>query len=186
MMKKNENISQDILLKKHLYTHKAELEIGNWKKHFDFNYVNTIIAMALNYCHKKNELIINGYLITDQSLYLIVKTHEKTIDTAVHQLEVQITFLLKINPQKFKKNKYKTAFIVDDEDVFYAVRDSLFKVHPLKNNDLIGLITGKKLTLPYHNPELEALKQIIKNHCFCSAIDYSGAIGPVPVTLLKD
>ncbi|MBS7231629.1 hypothetical protein KHA90_11395 [Flavobacterium psychroterrae] len=178
-MKKIENATQNLISKKHLYSHKTELEIGEWKKHFGFDYVNTIIAMALNHCIKNHELIVNGYLITKNSLFLIAKTHEKSIDTAIQKLEIHITFLLKINPEKVKKNKYEMAFIVDDDDLFYAVRGSLFKVYPLKNNDLTALLTGKKITLPYFNPELENLKSMIKNHPFCSAIDYSGAIGPV-------
>lgn len=185
IMKKIENTPPEILSKKHLYTHKAELRIGDWKKHFDFNYINSIIAMALNYCNKNQDLIINGYLITRQNLYLIVKTHDKTIDATIHKLEAQISFLLKMNPQKFKKEKYEIAFIVDDEDLFYGVRGSLFKIHPLKNTYLIHLITGKNVTLPYFNPEVENLKRMIKNHPFCSAIDYSGAIGPVAVDLLR-
>ncbi|WP_394775616.1 hypothetical protein [Flavobacterium sp.] len=178
-MKKIENATQNLISKKHLYPHKAELEIGEWKKHFDFYYVNTIIAMALNHCIKNHELIVNGYLITKNSLYLIATSHEKSIDSALQKLEMHITFLLKINPQKLKKNKYEIAFVVDDEDVFYAVRGALFEIHPLKNNYLISLLTGKKVTLPYFNPELENLKSMIKNHPFCSVIDYSGAIGPV-------
>ncbi|MFZ0599667.1 MAG: hypothetical protein WAM46_21950 [Flavobacterium sp.] len=178
-MKKIEDLTPDLVTKKHLYDHKAELEIGEWKKHFDFNYVNTIIAMALNHCIKKHELTVNGYLITKDNLYLIVKTHEKSIHAAIEKLEIHITFLLKINPQQLKMNKYEMAFVVDDEDVFYAVRGSLFKINPLNNNYLTALLTGEKVTLPYFNPELESLKSMLKNHTFCSVIDYSGAVGPV-------
>lgn len=183
-MKKNENITVDIIAKKHLYHHKAALKIGDWKKHFDFNYVNTIIAMALNYSIENNELVINGYLITRQNLFLIAKTSEKKIDATVHKLEVHINYLLKTYPQKLQQRQ-KISFIVDDENVFYATRLPLFQIHPLKNNYLEPLITGKKVTLPYFNPALEDLKLMIKNNPFCSAIDYSGAIGPVDVTLLK-
>lgn len=185
-MKKNENTTIEIIAKKHLYHHKAALKIGDWKKHFDFNYVNTIIAMALNHSVKNNELVINGYLITRQHLFLIAKTSEKKIDTTVHKIEVDINYLLKTYPQKPEQSRYKTSFIFDDENVFYAARLPLFKIHPLKIDYLEPLLTGKKVTLPYYNPALEAIKSMIKNHSFCSAIDYSGAIGPVDVTLLKD
>jgi hypothetical protein len=185
-MKKNEDTAEVIVSKKHLHCHKVTLKIGNWKKHFDFNYVNTIIAMALNHCTKTNELVINGYLITSQNLYLVVKTTEKTIDAAVNKIELQMIVLLKINPKKLKENRYEISLIADDENIFYAARRPLFKIHPLQNEHLVKLITGKKVVLPYFDRNLEDLKAMVRNHSFCSAIDYLGAIGPVQITLLED
>jgi hypothetical protein len=70
--------------------------------------------------------------------------------------------------------------------MFYVIHEPLFELYPLKNNHLIQLITGKKVELPYFDRELENLKFMIAHHTFCSAIDYSGALGPVDVTLLED
>lgn len=184
-MKKNVN-TIEVIASKPLYYHKVMLKIGNWKKHFDLNYVNTIIAMALNYCCKKKELFINGYLITSQNLYLIVQTNEEIIDATVNRIELQIILLLKINPEKLKENNFEISFIADDENVFYAGRRSLFKIYPLHNDRLVKLITGKKVELPYFDNNLEDLKAMIHSHPFCSAIDYSGALGPVDVTVLED
>ena len=183
-MKKIENTPVSIISKKQYYTHKVELRIGVWKKHFDPNYVNTIIAMALNHCTKDKEFIINGYLITSQNLFLAAKTDTKKFDETLHKIEHHIHLVLKHpNPER---NKYEADFFIGQEDSYYAVQDSFFTVYPLKNDYLTRLITGKKVLLPYFNPELERLKLMVQQHSFCSVIDYSGGIGPVDVTLLED
>ncbi|MGH2664783.1 hypothetical protein [Flavobacterium sp.] len=185
-MKKVEDKPIPLISKKHLYHHKVELRLGNWKNNFDISYVNTTIAIALNHCCKYNDLIINGYLITTKNLYLIAKTNEKTIDVILNKIERHIHFLLKADNRIIKKNIFNIDFIVDDEDVFYEIHEPLFKVYPFKNDHLIQLITGKKVKLPYFDRKLEDLKLMILHHRFCSAIDYSGAIGPVDVTLLNN
>lgn len=186
MKKSDENTEQLAVSKKREHTHKVVLKIGNWRKQLDFNYIKTILAIALNYCCKSHELIINGYLITDQNLYLIIKTNEKSIDTIIKKIELQTILLLKINPKELKENKYEISFITDDENIIYTPHKSLFKIYPLQDEYLIKLITGKKITLPYYDRNLEDLKLMIHNHPFCSAIDYLGAIGPVHVTLLEN
>jgi hypothetical protein len=185
-MRKTDDKTINLISKKNFYNHKIELRIGAWKNHFDFNYANTIIAMALNHCTKDKDFFVNGYLITSQSLYLVAKTEKKAIDTILNKMEQHINLLLQIHNQKLKNNKYETNFIVDDENIFYVIHEPLFELYPFKNNHLIQLITGKKVALPYFDRELENLKFMVRHHSFCSAIDYSGAIGPVDVTLLED
>lgn len=185
-MKKNVNTIQAIPAEENLYSHKVTLKIGSWRKHFDLNYVNTIIAMALNYCTKKNEILINGFLITSQNLYLIVQTNDETIDSTVNRIELEIIHLLKINPKKLKESRGEISFIADDESVFYEARRPLFKIHSLHNEHLVKLITGKKVALPYFDRTLEDLKATIHNHPFCSAIYYLGGISPVKVTAFQE
>ncbi|KQX09909.1 hypothetical protein [Flavobacterium sp. Root420] len=183
-MKKTENISVSIISEKYYHNHKLELRIGDWKKHFDPNYVNTIIAMALNHCTEETDFIINGYLITSKNLYLVAKTDKKRFDEMLHKIEHHINLLLKfLTPEK---NKYEIDFYIDQDDNYSIIHEPLFTVYPFKNDYLIRLITGKKVVLPYYNPELESLKSIVQHHPFCSVIDYSGAIGPVTVIPLKD
>lgn len=185
-MKKDENIKKIATAAPQLHRHKVRLKIGNWKKYFDSNYINTIIAMALNDFDDKIFFYINGYLITGQNLYLVVQTTEKSIDEMVSKIEVQIILLLKNNPQKLKENRGEIAFIADDENLFYDARKPLFKIYPLENDHLIKLLTGKKVKLLYFDQKLENLKTMIRNHPFCSAINYLGGIGPVEVTPIKD
>lgn len=185
-MKKNDDTSTSLVFKKHLHNHKVELRIGNWRKHFELNYVKTIIAMTLNHCTKDKQFIINGYLITSKTVYLILKTNEKTFENLLKKIEIHIHLLLKTH-KKDIQNSYENDFLDYEEDsTFYTIRRPLFKLHPLKNEHLVQLITGKKVLLPYFDRELEDLKLMIHNYPFCSAIDYSGAIGPVDVTLLND
>ncbi|WP_289659379.1 hypothetical protein [Flavobacterium panacagri] len=185
-MKKDQDIIQVTITKPKLYQHKMMLKIGDWKKHFDLNYVKTIIAIALNHYTKNNSFFINGYLITNQNLYLIVQTNEKTIEVIIKKIEAQIILLLKFNPQKIKEKPDKIAFIADDESVFYPAWKTLFKSYPLENDYLVKLITGKKVTLPYFDQNLESIKTIIHNQAFCSSINYLGGIGPVEVTPTTD
>lgn len=184
-MKKTENLNKVAVTAPQFHCHKVTLKIGSWKKHFDFNYVNTIIAMALSDFDSKIFFYINGYLITSHNIYLVVQTTEKNIDEMVHKIETQIILLLKTNPQKLKENKREISFIADDENIFYEARKPLFKIYPLENDHLVKLITGEKVTLPYFDRNLRELKALIHNHPFCSAINYSGGIGPVKVTKFK-
>ncbi|MEO6176892.1 MAG: hypothetical protein ABIP27_17195 [Flavobacterium circumlabens] len=185
-MKNVEHTSEIVLPKKRLYTHQSEFKIGNWKDNFDLNYTHSLIAIALNHSCKYHDLIVNGYLITAKSVYLVVKTPEKSIENMLSKIENHIHLLLKNENQTLKNKNFNIDFILDNEDVFFEIQEPLFKVSPLKNDDLISLITGKKIELPYYDRRLEALKKLIHHHPFCSAIDYSGAIGPVYVTLLKN
>lgn len=185
-MKNIEDTPAVLLSKKHIHHHKTELKIGNWKNNFDLNYIHTLIAIALNHSCKYHDLIINGYLMTAKSLYLVAKTPEKSIENVLNKIEDYIHLLLKNDNQTLKNKNFNIDFILDPEDVFFEIQEPLFKVSPLKNDYLLPLITGKKIELPYHDRRLEALKRLIHHHPFCSAIDYAGAIGPVQVTLLKD
>lgn len=185
-MKKTENIKKVAISYPKLYQHKVTLKIGNWKKHFDFNYVNTIIAMALNNFEKESyTLFINGYLITSQNLYLVVQINDKRIEELVTRIETKIILLLKTFPQKLKENRREISFIADDENNFYEARKPLFKIYPLENDHLVKLITGEKVTLPYFDRNLKELKALIHNHPFCSAIYYLKCYGPVRVTKFK-
>ncbi|WP_316632401.1 hypothetical protein [uncultured Flavobacterium sp.] len=185
-MKKTENTSKVAVAAPQFHRHKVMLKIGNWKKHFDFNYVNTIIALALNDFDDKFFFYINGYLITSQNIYLVVQTNEKNIDEMVNKIETKIILLLKTNPQKLKENRGEISFIADDENIFYEARKPLFKIYPLENDHLVKLITGEKVTLPYFDRNLKELKTLIHNHPFCSAIHYIGGVSPVKVTKSKN
>ncbi|WP_337966030.1 hypothetical protein [uncultured Flavobacterium sp.] len=184
-MKKTENIKKVAVAAPQMQRHKVTLKIGDWKKHFDFNYVNAIIAMALNDFDDKIYFFINGYLITSQNVYLVVQTTEKNIEEMVNKIETKIILLLKTNPQKLKENRREISFIADDENIFYEARKPLFKIYPLQNDHLVKLITGEKVTLPYYDRNLRELKALIHNHPFCSAIYYLKGIGPVKVTKFK-
>lgn len=184
-MRKTDDKPTSMVSKRHFYSHEIELKLGNWKKHFDFNYRSTVIVMALNHFIKEHELVVNGYLITTKSLFLIVKTEKKSIDELVEKIELHIAFLLKKYDNKFTNSISKDDFLIEMENILYTVHQPLFKLKMIKSNYLIKLITGQKIDIPYYDPELEYLKLLIKNHPFCSSIDYSGALGPVEIVLLE-
>lgn len=181
-MKKNENIKKVAIAAPQLHRHKVKLKIGNWKKHFDLNYVNTIIALALNDFDDKIFFYINGYLITSHNLYLVVQTTEKSVEEMVTKIEAKTILLLKKNPQKTKESHSEISLVADDKSLFNIIRKPLFEIYPLENDHLVKLITGEKVELPYFDRDLEHLKNRIHNHPFCSAINYLDGVGPVEVT----
>jgi hypothetical protein len=142
--------------------------------------------LALNHCTKENDFFINGYLITSQSLFLVAKTDKKEFDSILNKMEQHISLLLQIHIKKLKTDRYKINSFIAIENIFYIIQKPLFELYPLKNSHLIKLMTGKKVELLYFDRELYRLKFMVKHHSFCSAIDYTGAIGPVEVTVLKD
>ncbi|MEO8237522.1 MAG: hypothetical protein ABI576_05385 [Flavobacterium sp.] len=181
-MKKNVNTIEVVPEEENLYYYKMTLKIGNWRKYFDQNYVNTIIAMGLHFFTKKDQILFNGFLITSQNVYLMIQTKEETIESTVNKIELRIIYLLKNNPKKVKINRDDISFIADDESFFYEAQRPLFKIHPLRNEHLEKLITGKKVKLPYFDRTLQSLKATIHNHPYCSAISYLGGISAVKVT----
>ena len=57
----------------------------------------------------------------------------------------------------------------------------LFTKYPFYNDHIRSLITGKKVKLPYYDPNLARLKNYIHYHNYCSALDYAGGKSPVKV-----
>ncbi len=145
----------------------------SWGKQIPLNWQHIIIAEALNYSVVKEGLIIKGYWLKEKRLYLIIESIPSKLNHVLNVFAKQI--LKEIHEYK----KLNNEFLVSDMNSI--IFNELFYKFPLYNQYIIKLITGKKVVFPYYNPHLVRLKDEINNYNYCSAIDYSGAIGPVIV-----
>ena len=158
--------------------HKLELQVGNWAKFFSEQEIKVIIAVALNYCVHHSALKIIGYLITAEKVSLLVGCTtvrwNEIKPVFYEQTAARITALLKQNKSDQLSNWENE---ISDEQI-----NGLYEEFPFTNQYLILLLTGRKVDLPYYNEELAQLKDQMDGYDFCSAIDYSGAEGPVLVS----
>jgi hypothetical protein len=141
---------------------------GDWKFAFSEEECNVMIAEALNDCVYNEGLEIAGYLITRRRVCLVLKIEY-----------VHVNKMLQHFYEKMRKK------ILHQEHLIKEIHSPLFIKYPLQNENLVLLITGRQVSLPYYSPHLERLKSRIHNYNFCSALDYSGAKGPVVVSLLN-
>jgi hypothetical protein len=166
--------------KKHV--HALYLEPGTWKESFTALQYRVMIAEALNYCTCYEGMIICGYLITRRSVSLVLKMDEpeinRTLDVFYDRLKKEIKKLR--DPGRIAEWNEDHENRVEAEQVFI----SLFKRHPLIDERLIKLLTGRPFELPYYDPQLARLKDIISHERFCSVLDYAGGESPVIVQLL--
>ncbi len=149
----------------------VSLMMGGWKDAFSDQRLKILLAEALNYCSCYEGLVINGYLITTRRLCLVLDTHKTDKEYVLLRFFECLRRLIRESPE------INTGF--DPENA------GLFRLYPLSNEHLIKLLTGRPVVLPYYDKNLERLKDRIIHADFCSAIDYSGAKGPVILHLLK-
>ena len=165
--------------------HAFSLKIGPWKAMFPSEQNKILIARALNQCTCDKHLNIKGYLITDRRMYLVLKMELEHID---HALNLFYDTLKKEIKQYFKwlESQEGHRHAITRQAEFEEIWKHPFKArHLLFDFDFINAITHKKHPLghyqsPRHyNPRLTRLINKMQKYSFCSAIDYSGACGPV-------
>jgi len=161
------------------------LNIGPWRKLFPAGQSELMIARALNNCINEGELVVNGYLINHEALWLVIPANTNDIDRIDAMLQDRIRKNIQLHFGKERQLQYKAKDAINHEKNNKKV-DSLFTRNPFINQDLVKLITGKIIELPYYDRHLAKLKAIINRSKFCSAIDYAGVEGPVIVTLIED
>lgn len=157
---------------------KINLTIKDWKGILNIDELKISIAIALNHCCENHRMQLLGYLITDKEVSLIIEGKTKHVEhnlTQFHkELVTSVVSHLKVTDTKghVLKNwkKHEDGSLSD-----------LFDRGTLHDPNLISLLLGQTVDLPYYSAEAEALQQKIKTHDYCSAIDYSGAEGPVKV-----
>lgn len=150
----------------------VELVIGQWKRMFSDHHLKIFIAEALNYCISHNGMIIYGYLITDKRICLILDIQKSDLAVVLSGFFESVSMLI-------SEPRYNNIRI--DERI-----NGLFTIRPLLNDQLVSLLIGKPVVLPYYDKNLARLKDRLSHAHFCSVIDYSGARGPVNLQLLKN
>ncbi|NDI99696.1 hypothetical protein GWA97_11465 [Flavobacterium sp. LaA7.5] len=149
---------------------------GSWKKLFTKEEYHILIIECLNSTVCDNKMKISGYLLTYNSLCLILGNEEENCR------KVLLSFFERIKKailQHRKKSFHK-------EESIKLSPYHLFKKHDLNSPTLIKLLTGKAIRLPYYDAQLARLKNKLEHEPFCSVLDYSGAIGPVLITKLEN
>ena len=104
----------------------------------------------------------------------MVKDKKEHIDELLEHFYKQVA--LGIHEYEKMRHKYTSK-----EAPLLKKYDQLFKKYPFYNEYIKKLITGQKIKLPYYDPHVTKLEDQIRDYNFCSAIDYSGAKGPVVV-----
>ncbi|NTE05732.1 hypothetical protein G6M26_21070 [Agrobacterium tumefaciens] len=160
-------------------SHHIELIFGAWKDGFAPDEIKNIMAETLNkwtVVHQKY-LDLNGYLITDRSLFLIVAVHQVSFD------ELLFSFYAGVSKAIKKQHHMVRAIYNEEEEGDNSKRLYLqpFEKRVFYDDHLIALLTGEKVSSVYYDPSLERLKQNIHHYTYCSAIDYAGGVGPVRV-----
>jgi hypothetical protein len=154
------------------------LETGLWRHLFADEQNKLMIAKALNHCVYKG-LHIAGYLITENNVYLVLKTDTESLTRMLNIFDDILRKEIKRH-QEYLKSK-----AAHHHDGRFRAGESfigLFTKHRLYNYKLIQLITGQPVDIPHHDPHLAWLKDRLRNAEFCSVIDYSGAKGPVKIS----
>lgn len=159
---------------KELRTHSQLLVMNDWRYEIPHEQRNIIIANALNNCVVDKDFNIYGYLITNKRVFLIGSSEITPFN------EVLSYFYNKVNLGilAYKKiiNSYETKTLLKD-----VIHHELFIKYPFYNDHIRSLITGKKVKLPYYDPNLARLKNYIHYHNYCSALDYAGGKSPVKI-----
>jgi hypothetical protein len=166
--------------------HSYTLKIGAWRQLFAPEECKLIMAEAMNATLNSGEfrLALTGYLFTDYRACIILQTEHRKIRLFFDMFYDCIRSGIRHHVDKISKPGMKKKLLEElnsHDDLF----ENLFREHPLKDEHLIALITGRSVELPYSDPQLERLKEKIRNHRYCSAVDYLGAQSPVNVRLLK-
>lgn len=162
------------------------LKIGKWKSLFDEPEYKIMIAEALNHWINTRELRIKeikitGYLISSTRVCLALY-HRKDFDISMLD-----TFYKTVKAGIWKHNRHDPIKKPESSAAESAIEKNkkLFEILPFTSEYIILLITGRQVHLPYYNPLLARVEKNIQHNNFCSAIDYSGAKGPVDVCLLQ-
>jgi hypothetical protein len=163
--------------------HALSLKIGSWKAFFSNSQNKILIARALNQITCDGHLNIKGYLITDRRLYLVLRMELEHIDHALNLFYDALKKEIKqhLNWVESMERHWHFKKQPDPEELW----KHLFIRHLLLDFDFIDAISYKKhpesyyLNPPYYNPRLLRLVKKVRKYDFCSAIDYSGACGPV-------
>ena len=145
----------------------------NWRHHISSDIAKMLIANALNTTVVEKSFEIYGYLLLDTKMVLILK---KDYDQNKEDLYFFCSYFMDSLSKYLKLRQ-------GDLHVTQTFGKNPFEKKTLNDQKLQLLLTGRTFNKAYHDPELLRLKTLIRRSKYTSAIDYSGMIGPVLVTL---
>jgi hypothetical protein len=160
------------------------LIIGPWKNLFPDEQNKILIAKALNACTNYGRMNIGGYLVTQRLICLVLDIDGEDIEAALYMFYDVVRKEVKQYDEWLKSPKEAGAGSREPVDVKGLLANMFTRYYPI-NEYLPELITGRTVNLPFYNPRLVRLKDLIRNYNYCSAIDYAGAIGPVKIKRIE-
>lgn len=165
--------------------HPLTLRTGVWKELFSEKQCAICIAEGLNRTVDMPGFAnaIAGYLINSRSVQLVLYMHHRKL----HDFLAAFYQWMRegIRNALDEESKGKLRVLLEHKDHrHHDLFEHLFESRVLRNEPLVRLITGRDVKLPYYDPSLQRLKDEVNASAFCSAIDYSGAEGPVVVKLI--
>lgn len=168
--------------KKHVTHQTIELIQKDWKKLVPVAIREVVLAKALNRWSHKHKTPIYGYLITKRRLILMLPKETKNHPNHLHEFYKIVAEELK---HYFKSEKKLNYELIHGGVAKHSEGSHLFHQKLVYDDILNRLLTGKSINKAYYNAHNARLQDKIRNYNYCSAIDYSGAKGPVHVTKLR-
>lgn len=159
--------------------YKKVLRCGEWSKLVGKKQTKVIIAVALNYYPSllKSEVKIFAYALISNNLYLVAHGSEGDIYSFLPDFYELVRIGIQNFFVEFQEQKGKCIEQVYLDKITQV--NKLFTEHRFRNKFLFALIIGRKIALPYFDSQYNKLQYQIHTSDFSSAIDYSGAKGPV-------
>lgn len=157
-------------------TYRFTLCLKDWRREVPEEVRNLIFSNAVNFCIEAKILEVVGYLMSSHKIRVILDRKNSEV---LHGLELFTTLVEEALSLYHKEQK-------TGDDLYSGPKfpkNQLFGVTKFQNFRLARLITGRPVTPPYEDPYVQRLKRFIAYCNFCSAVDYSGAIGPVNVVV---
>lgn len=140
---------------------------------------NIMIVNALNHCIINNEMLVFGYLIKNQCVFLIGFSQNVNIEESLTNFYRHVAF--EIEEYYQRKNNYQNQQHTEYQKISsYA---HLFKQYPFTDTYIREIIMGRKITLPYYDPDVARLEDYLQDDPFCSALDYAGGKSPVLIAV---
>lgn len=161
----------------------VQLVIGEWGKRYTENEVPAIIAGALQYCVHNDMMVILGYCISYTHVCLVLDVPKRDLQNTLNNFYSSVRATL-----VQKEGVFIDEVMMEADGEWQAAIDAslqkLFKQSLRADEQLVKLITGKKVYLPYCDPALVRLEKKLRHYTWCSVIDYEGGKGPVKVRLM--
>lgn len=151
---------------------------GKWREFLTEYEYKVIIARALNYCVFEHGLVIMGYVISEEKIYLVIKIDKRYIK---RMLLIFFEIVQRLLLKHFAAMGKNGVPFLPFSDVFEMeeTQNILFEDYGFTNDLLIGLLIGKKRELPYLGDEFIKIRNWLSGCDFCSMNDYAGAVGPI-------
>ena len=150
---------------------------GKWKSFLTEYEYKTMVASALNTCVVEHGLIIFGYLITFEKIYLVVETSKDSAFSITR--DFLIAFRITLIRHFAALAKKGVPFLPSMKIFTTSDEATLFEDYFFDDPILSQLLVNKNTELPYYDPQLKKIQEWLLNCDFCSYNKHADEIGSV-------